>query len=202
MIHQIESLFEAARQASRLILDRAVSINLWWVAAGVVVYELSQVVRTRGWFNILRAAYPDARGLRARDVAAANLAGVGLNSLLPARSGDFLKLFMVHRRLPQSSYATLIASFVPETLFDTICGAALVVWALAHGFLPVPVTASELPELDVSFVIFHPLISVIAAGALTLGVVLLARWVTPHARGLGARLHRGLAILRLSLIHI
>ena len=43
MINEIESLFEAARQAVGLIIDRAVSVNLWWVAAGVVVYELSQV---------------------------------------------------------------------------------------------------------------------------------------------------------------
>ena len=196
MIHQIESLFEAARLAVGLILDRAVSVNLWWVAAGVVVYELSQVVRTRGWFNILRAAYPHADRLRARDVAGAYLAGSGLNSVLPARSGDFLKLFMVHRRMPESRYSTLIASFVPETLFDSLCGVALVIWALAHGFIPVPVTRTDLPELDVSFVIVHPLLSAITAAIIASGVVILVRWIRPRARGLGARLRQGFAVLR------
>jgi hypothetical protein len=187
MIHEIESLFEAARQAAGLILDRAVSVDLWWVVAGVVVYELSQVVRTRGWFNILRAAYPHAAGLRARDVAGAYLAGSGLNSVLPARTGDFLKLFMVHRRMPESRYSTL---------FDSLCGAALVIWALARGFIPVPVTATELPELDVSFIIFHPLLSAIGAAVLAFGVVMLVRWIRPRARGLGARVRQGFAILR------
>ena len=196
MIHEIESLFEAARQAVGLIIDRAVSVNLWWVAAGVVVYELSQVVRTRGWFNILRAAYPHADRLRARDVAGAYLAGSGLNSVLPARSGDFLKLYMVHRRMPESRYSTLIASFVPETLFDSLCGVALVLWALAHGFIPVPVTRTDLPELDVSFVIVHPLLSAIAAAIIACCVVMLLRWIRPRARRLGARLRQGFAILR------
>ena len=196
MIQEIGSLFEAARQAVVLILDRAVSVNLWWVAAGVVVYELSQVVRTRGWFNILRAAYPHADRLRARDVAGAYLAGSGLNSVVPARGGDFLKLFMVHRRMPESRYSTLIASFVPETLFDSLCGVALVIWALAHGFIPVPVTRTDLPEVDVSFVMVHPVLSAIVAGIVASAVVILVRWIRPRARGLGARLRQGFAVLR------
>ena len=196
MINELESLFQAARQAVGLILDRAVSVNLWWVAAGVVVYELSQVVRTRGWFNILRAAYPDADQLRGRDVAGAYLAGSGLNSVLPARSGDFLKLFMVRRRAPESRYSTLVASFVPETLFDTLCGAALVIWAVAHGFIPVPVARTDLPEVDVSFVVVHPFLSAIVAAIIASGAAILVRWIRPRARGLGARLRQGFAILR------
>jgi hypothetical protein len=43
------------------------------------------VVRTRGWFHIIRAAYPDARDLRARDVTLAYLARAGLNGR-PARA--------------------------------------------------------------------------------------------------------------------
>lgn len=195
MIHQIESLFHAAQQALRLLLDGAVSLNPWWIVAGVVLYELAQVVRTRGWFNILRAAYPNASSLRARDVARAYLAGSGVNAVLPARSGDVLKLFMVHRRLPSSRYSTLAATFLPETLFDTFCGAALVVWSLAQGFLPVPLGPGDLPELDVSFVLVHPVISggaVIAAG---LGALLLVRWLRTRARHLLARFRRGFAIL-------
>ena len=196
MIGRIESLFQAAHEALRLIVDRAVAVNPWWVLAGVVLYEASQLIRTRGWFNILRAAYPDASRLRARDVAGAYIAGVGLNCVLPARGGDFLKLFMVKRRVPESRYSTLAATFVPETLFETVVGAALVVWALSRGFLPVPVAPNELPELDISFVLVHPIVATLgfAAGALLL--FLLLRACRPRARGLVARLRQGVAILR------
>ena len=195
MIHQIQSLLDAAGQALGLLLDGAVSINLWWIAAGVVLYELAQVLRTRGWFNILRGAYPNASSLRARDVACAYLAGAGLNAVLPARSGDVFKLFMVHRELPSSRYSTLAATFLPETLFESFCGAALVIWALAHGFLPVPLGPGDLPELDVSFVIVHPIISAAAALTAGLGALLLVRWLHARARHLLAHFRRGFAIL-------
>jgi Lysylphosphatidylglycerol synthase TM region len=191
----VEALVQAIHQAVRLIADRAVAINPWWVVAGVILYEASQVVRTRGWFNILRATYPDARSLRARDVTGAYLAGVGLNAVLPARGGDFLKLFMVRRRLPSARYPTLVATFLPETLFECLCGIALVVWALTRGFLPVPVAPNELPELDVSFILGQPLLSAAGAAVLAICAVLLARVLRRRWAGLGTRLRQGLAIL-------
>ena len=196
MIHQLESLLDAAQQALHLVLDGAVPVNPWWIGAGVVLYELAELVRTRGWFNIIRAAHPYANPLRARDVAGAYLAGAGVNAVLPARSGDVLKLFMVHRKLPSSHYSTLAATFLPETLFESLCGAALVIWALAYGFLPVPLGPADLPELDVSFVIVHPVISAAAAVAAALVAVLLVRWLGSRARRLIARFRRGWVILR------
>jgi hypothetical protein len=196
VLHRLDSLFEAAQQALRLILDRAVSINPWWMAAGVVLYELAQVIRSRGWFNILRSAYPGTSELRARDATGAYLAGVGLNSVLPAHGGDFLKVFMVHRRMRGATYPTLIATFLPETLFESLLGGALVVWALAHGFLPVPVAPNDLPELDISFIIVHPLISAVGAAVLGTAALFIVRWIRRRARGVVARLRQGLAILR------
>jgi uncharacterized membrane protein YbhN (UPF0104 family) len=196
VIGRIETIFDAAREALFLLVDRVVAVNPWWLLLGIVLYELSQLVRTRGWFNILRAAFPGCEELRARDVAGAYLAGAGLNSVIPARGGDFVKILLVHRKLPRAKYSTLIATFGPETLPEIFLSAGLVIWALAHGFLPVPVSMTELPELDVSFVIFHPLVS--AAGFAVGGVAafLLARWIRGHSRKLGARLKQGFAILR------
>jgi hypothetical protein len=196
MMHALESFLDTARQALALMLDRAVHMNPYWLAAGVVIYEGSQVIRTRGWFNILRATYPRARELRARDVAGAYLAGSGLNALLPARAGDFVKLMLVKRRAPETRYLTLAATFVPETLFETLCGAALVVWALAHGFLPVPLSQGELPQIDVSFVMVHPLLSVVAALALGAFSFVASRWLRRRGTGLLGRLRQGLSILR------
>jgi hypothetical protein len=162
----------------------------------VVLYELSQVVRTRGWFNVLRAAYPGEHALRARDVTCAYLAGSGFNALLPVRGGDFLRLFMVRRRLPKARYATLAATFGPEALPELVFGILLVIWALAHGFLPVPISATELPTLDVSFVMVHPVLSV--CGAVVLGGVGFfgVRWARCRIRDLKARLKQGFAVMR------
>jgi uncharacterized membrane protein YbhN (UPF0104 family) len=172
-----------------------VDVNPWWVLVGIVFYELAQLIRTRGWFNILRAAYPDADELKARHVAGAYMAGAGVNSIIPARGGDFLKLFLIHKRMPKARYSTLIATFGPETLPEMALSTGLVIWALTHGFLPVPVSPTDLPEFDVSFVITHPVIT--AAGLAGAGVLgfFLVRWLRPRARGLGAHLKQGCAIM-------
>ena len=159
------------------------------------MYELSQAVRTRGWFTILRAAYPEANELRARDVTGAYLAGAGLNSVVPARGGDFLKLFLVHRRVPKARYSTLLATFAPETLPEIVLSAGFVIWALAHGFLPVPVSTTDLPEFDVSFVMTHVLVSLAATVAAAAALFLLVRFGRRRVRGLAARVRQGCQIL-------
>jgi hypothetical protein len=168
MLDKLDAVWRAAQHAVALIADRTAAVEPWWLAAGTLLYFLSQTVRTRGWFNILRAAYPDADGLRARDVARAYLAGAGVNALVAARGGDLVKLAMVRRRIPGSRYTTLAATFIPETVFETAVGTALVVWALAMGFLPVPTSSGEIPAIDVSLVVAHPfatLAVVVAVGA-------------------------------------
>jgi uncharacterized membrane protein YbhN (UPF0104 family) len=172
-----------------------VSLNPWWLLVGIVLYELSQVVRTRGWFNILRAAYPDSPELRARDVAGAYLAGAGVNGFVPARGGDFLKLFLVHRRLPKARYSTLIATFGPETLPEIFLSAGLVIWALTHGFLPIPVSTSDLPEFDVSFVITHPFLTLAIVVPAAAALFVIVRWSRPRARSLARHLKQGCQVL-------
>jgi uncharacterized membrane protein YbhN (UPF0104 family) len=189
MLHTLHDALRTATHAVGLIADRTAHVDPWWVAVGVVLYILAQVIRTRGWYTIIRAAYPAAHGLRARDVTRAYLAGSGVNAIVPARGGDLVKLAIVHRRIPGSSYATLAATFVPETLFETAVGIGLVIWALARGFLPVPTTTGEFPSLDVSLIIEHPVLCTV--GAVALGA--LVWWLV---RRMGGRLRRGLAILR------
>jgi len=195
VIDRLESAFNSARHALQLVVEGVANVAPGWLAAGVLLHLLHQVVRTRGWFNILRAAYPDSPGLRARDVTVAYLAGTGLNSVVPARGGDLAKLYLVRRRVPEARWSTLAATFVPETLFETVAGVALVVWALSQGLLPVPVAPSEIPAVDVSLFVRHPSLSALGA-ALTIAVCLVVfRVLRARSRDLGSRLRRGLVIL-------
>ena len=197
MIDRIESAWRSARHALDLVLEDAAQVSPWWLAAGVLLHVLHQVVRTRGWFNIIRAADPDATELRNRDVTLAYLAGAGLNGVVPARGGDLAKLYLIRRRAPRTRWSTLLATFVPETLFETALGVALVVWALSQGFLPLPPAPDELPAgVDVSLIIQHPFISTFVAAGAALGAAMLVGWLRRRARGLLARLRQGLAILK------
>jgi hypothetical protein len=188
MPDKLDAVVRSAVHAVGLIANRTAEVDVRWVAAGTLLYLLAQATRTRAWFTILRAAYPDAVGLRPVHVMRAYLAGAGINSLVPARGGDIVKLAMVRRRIRGSRYPTLAATFVPETIFETAFGSALVVWALAQGFMPVPTANGELPALDVSLVVEHPL------PALAVAVVVgLAGWWL--VRKLRAPLRQGVAIL-------
>jgi hypothetical protein len=196
MIDRIQNIAQVAAHAGRLIVDHAVSINPWWLVAGVLLHYAHQVVRIRGWWNILRASYPEAVTLRYRDVVAAYFAGSGLNAVVPARGGDVMKLYMVKQRIPEGRYPTLIATFLPEGLFETACGLALLVWALARGFVPVPTSRLELPTLDVSLLIHHPILSAIVGGTLAMATLLFVRWLRRGGQRFLERLKLGLAVLR------
>jgi uncharacterized membrane protein YbhN (UPF0104 family) len=187
MLDKLHDVGRGASHALGLIVDRTASVDLRWLAAGTILYFVSQAVRTRGWYTILRASYPDAAGLRAGDVMRAYLAGAGINAIVPARGGDVVKLAMVHRRIEGSRYPTLVATFVPDALCEAAFGAALVVWALANGFLPVPTANGELPAVDVSLVVNHPIASaLVTAGLIAVG------WLV--VRLLRNQLRQGLAI--------
>jgi hypothetical protein len=195
MVDRLESAWRATGHALHLVAEGVVAIDPWWLMAGVLLHVVHQGVRSRGWFNIIRAAYPELRELRARDVTSAYLVGVGLNSALPARGGDLAKVWLIRRRAPEMRWSTLLATMVPETLFETFVGLVLVGWALWHGLLPVPAADAELPSLDVSLVISHPFTSVAALAATAGAIVLFVRMVRRRARVLLARLRLGLAIL-------
>ena len=192
----IDAAWQAARQAYELIAGQAAQVNPWWLVAGVVLHLLASAVRQPGWLAILRAAYPDDKDLRLRDVEAAYFAGAGLNGVLPARGGDVVKLYLLHRRMEGSRYATLAGTLVPETLFETACGIALVIWMASQGFLPIPTSTSELPSLDVSFVIAHPILSALIAGGAALAFVLLYGKLRDSVRRFLLRVRQGLAILK------
>jgi hypothetical protein len=192
----LSDVFRTADHALELLLDRAASVNPWLCALGIIAYILAQAVRPRGWHTIIRAAYPNATGLRPRNTMAAYLAGAGLNGVIPARGGDIVKLWLLHRRIPGARYPTLAATFVPETLFETLFGFGLVVWALSRGFLPVPTSSGELPHVDVTLVIEHPFLSIGAVALVTGAACLLYRALRRRVSDLASRLRQGVVILR------
>jgi uncharacterized membrane protein YbhN (UPF0104 family) len=165
------------------------------LGVALLFQALRLVVRTRGWRNILQAAYPDTR-VRWRSVLGAYLGGVGLNAIAPARSGDVLKLFLVKRRVDGSTYPTLAATLLVETLFDAVVGIALLVWAASLGVLPNIHSLPNLPNIDLRPAFQHPI--VLEIGALVLGIVVGVALVlaTRRVKAFWERVRQGFAILQ------
>jgi uncharacterized membrane protein YbhN (UPF0104 family) len=146
------------------------------IALGCHVAKL--LFRARAWQNILRGSYPDTP-LKYRSAFGAYVAGVGVNSVAPARGGDLVKLYLVrHRSGEHATYPTLASSLVVETLFDFVVAGAILVWALSIGVLPTHQVYSRIPTVDWKFFLRHEqatAIGLAVAAVVALGVFLWAR---------------------------
>ena len=118
------------------------------IALGLQFAKL--LLRAVAWRAILRASYPDARP-RFRSVFGAYVAGVGVNSIAPARGGDLLKLYLIKHRVAGSHYPTLAPTLAAETALDFFVAGGLMIWALAIGVLPTHQVYSRIPTVDWKF---------------------------------------------------
>jgi hypothetical protein len=165
--------------------------NIPLLVVGLLLHLIADVVRNGGWYAVLRAALPGERALRLRDVQAASFAGGGANALVPARAGDLVKVALIRRRVPHAPLPTVMATFVPETLFECAVGAALLTWALAAGYLPVDTLAAA-PGIAGAHALLTAVVAVAAIAALVAGGLLVRRVAGRVYRDVAA----GLVILR------
>lgn len=145
-----------------------------WSALGLALacHVIKLLFRARAWQNIVRAAYPETR-LRYRTAFGAYIAGVGINSVAPARGGDVVKLYLVKHRAEEAKYPTLASTLVVETIFDFFVAGSLMIWALSIGVLPTHQVYSRIPAVDWKFFLRHEQATiwglVILAGAAVIG---------------------------------
>jgi uncharacterized membrane protein YbhN (UPF0104 family) len=183
---------DAIFHAIRVFFEHLAAVEWRPLAVALSIHLLKLVLRTRAWRTILAAAYPHER-VRWRGVLGAYLAGVGVNAITPARGGDVVKLYLVKQRIPGSSYATLTATLVVETLFDFLIAALLLIWALQQGVLPGISVLERLPSVDWAWFLRHPRASgVLVALVLAIGLVFASR----ATRAFRRRFSAGFAILR------
>ena len=64
------------------------------------------------------------------------VAGVGVNSVLPARGGDVAKIYLAKQSIPNSTYPAVTSSFFVESVFDIPVGSLVMLFALTQGVLP------------------------------------------------------------------
>jgi uncharacterized membrane protein YbhN (UPF0104 family) len=177
-------------EAVEAFVLRIAAVHWGWLALAVGLSLANLALRSRSWQQILRAALPDQR-IRYRTAFGAYCAGVGVNSVIPARVGDVLKMYLVRRSAPGARYPTLAGTLVAETLFDFVVAASLLTWALSAGVLP-GLRLPELPAFDLSLALRHPWISLASAVA----VIVLALLLTRRVRAFWAQFGQGLAIVR------
>jgi glycosyltransferase 2 family protein len=180
--------------AVQVFLDHLTLVALAPLGLAVLCHVLKMACRARAWGNIVAAAYP-ASTVRYRDIFGAYAAGVGVNTLVPARGGDLVKLYLARRKVEGATYTTLASTFLAEAVFDVLVVVSLVVWAISQGLLPGLDVIPRLPGSGLNWMLDHP----IAASAV--GVVLATVGAyggyraSRHVVAFRRRVVQGLAIL-------
>ncbi len=181
--------------AARAFFDGLYSVE-WSALALAVLCHLAKVAaRTRAWRNIVQAAYPETN-VRWRSVYGSYVAGVAVNAIVPARGGDVLRLYLLKHRVEGSTYPTLGATLLVDTMFDTVLASLLVAWALAFGFLPGLDVIPSLPPIDWLYLFQHPRVGALVAIVLVVLALAGIAWGARHVMDFWARVRQGFSIVR------
>jgi Predicted integral membrane protein len=130
-------------------------VHLGSLLLALLAFTAYLTLRSRASYNTLRAAYPD-REFRWLDIWGAYFAGYGFNSVIPARGGDVIRLFLTKISVPGSSYPAVAATFAVEVIFDVVMGSLMLAFAFTQGAFPKPPDFSKIPAFDLQFFASHP----------------------------------------------
>lgn len=182
-------------EAIETFWEHLADVRLVPLAIAVGLHLVKLGCTSRAWRNVLAAAYPEER-VRWRSIYAAYAAGVGVNAIFPARAGDVVRLYLTHRAIPGSSYATLASSTLVLSIVDFGLALGLFTWALTQGVLPGIDVLPSLPSFDFHWFLAHGGTSQVLLLVLVLASVALAVWLRYRVRELGARVTQAFAVLR------
>ena len=170
--------------------------EIGWISMAVALgfYLAHLLARSRAWQNVLRAAYPDRKVPYAR-ITAAYLVGAGMNSVIPIRAGDAVKIFLAKRSIRRSTYPTVVSSFFVGSVFDTAAGILVFVYALSQGLLPKPPELPNLPAFDIAFWAQHPSFLLFTITALGIGIVIAFALLARRVEAFWDRVKQGAVVL-------
>jgi len=160
----------------------------------LLAFGIYLTLRSRASFHILRAAYPDTP-IQWREVWAAYMSGYGFNSIVPARGGDIVRLFLTHTAVPNSSYPAVASSFAVELIFDAVMATFILIFAFSQGVFPKPPDFSKLPAFDLAFFASHPRFTLFLVTLLAVLVLVGFAVLSARVRAFWARVRQGLTIL-------
>jgi uncharacterized membrane protein YbhN (UPF0104 family) len=193
--------FDSFQHGAQEFFHRLADIG--WPAMTIALgfYLAHLLARSRAWQNTLRAAYPDRSVPYAR-VTAAYLVGAGMNSVVPARIGDAVKIFLVKRSIPRTTYPTVVSSFFVGSVFDTSAGILVFVYALTQGLLPKPPELPNLPAFDIAFWAQHPSLLLFTVTALGIASVVVFVVLARRVEAFWDRVKQGAIVLATPSVYL
>ena len=187
----IGGFFDAVDQFFSSLADiRWVSLLL-----GMAAFIVYLTLRSRAYFNVIRAAYPTEH-IQFRRIWGAYIAAYGFNNVVPARGGDLIRLFLTKNSVPNSSYPAVASSFAVEMVFDASMAVFILTFAFTQGVFPKPPDFSKLKAFDLSYFASHPRFTLFLLTFLAVAVLVAFALLSVRVRAFWARVKQGVTILR------
>ncbi|HET9119809.1 MAG TPA: lysylphosphatidylglycerol synthase transmembrane domain-containing protein [Solirubrobacterales bacterium] len=193
--------FDSFRHGAEEFFHRLSEIAWPSMVIALLFYLAHLLARSRAWQNTLRAAYPDGSVPFWR-ISAAYLVGAGMNSIVPARVGDAVKILLAKRSIPRSTYTAVVSSFFVGSVFDTTAGILVFIYALTQGLLPRPPELPDLPAFDIAFWAQHPSLLLFTVTALGILVVILFAVLSRRVEQFWNRIKQGAIVLATPTLYL
>jgi uncharacterized membrane protein YbhN (UPF0104 family) len=184
------SFFDAVGE----FFDSLAAIQWLSLLPALAAFLIYLSLRARASFNILRAAYPDER-IQFRFIWGAYIAAYGFNSVVPARGGDVVRLFLTKTSVPNSSYPAVASAFAVELIFDLCMAVPILAFAFSQGAFPKPPDFSQLPAFDLAFFASHPRFTLFLLTVLGIATLAAFALLSARVRAFWERVRQGLTIL-------
>jgi uncharacterized protein (TIRG00374 family) len=188
--HSLTVFFEAV---SQFFSDLA-AVHWWALLVGLLFFGLNLTLRSRAYFNVLRASYPGVH-IKWLRIWGAYWAAVGFNNLVPIRGGDVIKLFLARSSVPGSRYPTVASAFFVEAIFDACVGVCVLIFAFTQGVFPKPPNFSKLSSFDISYLASHFRFTLFLLTAIAVFGLVAFALLSERAKAFWARVRQGFAIL-------
>ena len=192
---QIGDSFRAFFDAAGTFFQNLAAIHWLPLVAGLACHGAFLTIRTRAWYNGLRAAYPTER-FPWRNIWAAEISGNGISSVLPAHAGAVVRLYLGKHTVRGSTYPTVGSSFMVELPFDIFIGVLILIYGFSQGVFPKLPDLSKLNAFDLSYMAAHPKFAVFVLTAIPILLLALFAYLSVRVREFWAHVRQGVTLLR------
>lgn len=194
-MNRIGDIVDRLGDASAAFFDSLSSVDPRFVALGIGCHLAKMACTSRAWRNVLVAAY-DGQRVPWLPVFGAYVSGVGVNAILPARAGDVLRMYLVHRAIPGSTYTTLLSSTAVLAIADMTFATVFFAFALTQGVLPSVDSLPNLPSFDFAWLFASGTVANLVIVGVIVGLVALVVWLRGHVENFAERIGQAFNVLR------
>ncbi len=187
--------FRAFFDAAGQFFSDLASVHMGALAIALTCQGIYLTARTRVWYNGLRAAYPGRR-FGWREIWAAEIAGNGVSSVVPARAGAILRLYLGKRSIAGSTYPAVGSSFLVEVPFDIALGVCILAYGFSQGIFPELPDLSSLNAFDLSYFANHTQFSIFLMTLVPILLLVAFAMLSIRVREFWANVRQGLELLR------